>query len=126
MPFGQAERLLDFGIGAERKREGKGGSRTIIWLRPQNPTCDDGLTPERLPKGTKADDDRCDAVGELSNESAGERILLRSCTVTPRNVRDDYSMAISLQQSSLRLGSSARARLLDGFVGEMSIHAGLS
>ena len=63
---------------------------------------------------------------ELPNESAGERILLRSCTVTPRNVRDDYSMAISLQQSSLRLGSSGRARLLDGFVGEMSIHAGLS
>src|SRR5215471_2604874 len=48
--------------GFERKREGKRGPRTIIWLRAQNPPGDDDLKPERLPKGTKADDDRCDAV----------------------------------------------------------------
>jgi len=61
-------------------------------------------------------------IGELPKESAGERILLQS-HVGARNGRDDYCMAISLRESS---GSSARARLRECFVGEMSIHAGLS
>jgi hypothetical protein len=45
----------------------------------------------------------------------------------PKNGHDDYCMAISLRESFFRLaGSSARARLRECFVGEMSIHAGLS
>ena len=108
---GRAERLLDFGLGSERKQEGKRGSRTIIRLRSQNPPCDDGLTSERLPKGTKADDDRCDAVGELPNESAAKESCCDRAQLTPRTVRDDYSMAIPLRESSFGLeGSSARAR----------------